>query len=110
MTVDPNAQSAPTQGFFSALFDLSFTSFITLRFIKLIFVVGLIVISVAALGFIAVAASEGGAAFFFGLILAAVAWLFYIVMMRVSLEVIAVLFRISEHTKKMADSVDGPQV
>jgi hypothetical protein len=85
------------RGFFSSLFDLSFTSFVTTKIIKVIYVLTLIGIALLALAFIVGAFQESsGLGVFVLLIGAPIASLIYVIYSRVILEFIIQVFRISE--------------
>lgn len=101
---DPTVQS--TEGFFQALFDMSFTNLITLRFLRVIYMIAVVFTGIGALIFVATSFSQNGGAGILALILVVPAWLLYVVLIRVSLEVIAVLFKISDNTQRMANSLD----
>lgn len=93
-------------GFVGALFDFSFTSFITTKLIRLLYVLGML----AAGGF-AVTIFTGGLATggFIGTLTAVIGaplvFLFGIIYIRVMLELIIVLFRMAEHTAAVAASL-----
>jgi hypothetical protein len=85
------------RGFFSSLFDLSFTSFITTKIIKVIYVLTLIGIGMVALVFIVGAFRDSvGLGVFVLLIGAPIGALIYTIYARVILEFIIQVFRISE--------------
>ncbi|HET6510106.1 MAG TPA: DUF4282 domain-containing protein [Baekduia sp.] len=85
------------RGFFSSLFDLSFTSFVTTKIIKVIYVLSLILIGLFALAFIVAAFQDSAAAGLFVLIIAApLGALLYTIYTRVILEFIIQVFRIGE--------------
>lgn len=89
------------KGFFGALFDLSFSEFITTRLIKILYVLLLVVIGIAYL-----VAIIGGFAdsFLQGLlviIIGAFVAVIYVIMARVWMELIIVLFRIAENTTEL---------
>ena len=104
-------------GFFKALFDLEFNHFVTIKFVKIIYLIFMILIgSSAASGvivFIILAvriASEGEpvAAFFvflLGLIAVVVFSLFYLITMRVSLEFYVAGIRTAQNTGDTRDAV-----
>lgn len=85
--------SAEEPGFLASLFDLDFKSFVALRFIKVIYVIAIVFIGLGGVGlfFVALANRNLGAAIF-----ALVFLVFYLIVIRVSLEVIALLFRIGQ--------------
>lgn len=104
----PDFPSAPDQstektGFFAALFDLDFKSFVALRFIKVIYLLAIILVGVAAVVFffVSLAANEIPVA-----LVTLVFLFFYLILIRVWLEVIAVLFRIGENTAAIRDSLE----
>jgi hypothetical protein len=89
-----------SKGFFASLFDLSFTSLITTKIIKLVYLLSLIAIGVSALvvviGAFTVNTGLGAATL---VILAPLGSLFYIVYTRVILEFIITVFRIAEYNR-----------
>jgi hypothetical protein len=86
-----------SKGFFGSLFDLSFSSLVTPKIIKVIYVLTLIAIALGAIVFIISAFSTNSG---FGaltlLILAPIFSLFYIVYARVFLEFFLAIFRVAE--------------
>lgn len=89
-------------GFFAALFDLDFKHFVALRFIRVIYVIAIVFIGIGALAAFAVALSQGEVL----TALVALAFLFfYLIVIRVWLEVIALLFRIGENTSDILRQV-----
>lgn len=86
-----------TRGFFRSLFDLSFSSLVTPKIIKIVYVLTLIGIGLLAILFIISAFSTSSA---LGavtlLILAPIFSLFYIVYARVFLEFFMAIFRLAE--------------
>lgn len=94
------------KGFFSSLFDFSFTEFITPRIIKLLFVLAIIISAIFALFIFFVGITRGGLEALLTLILAPLVFLLYVVGARVWLEVIMVMFRIADNTDKLVESPD----
>ncbi|MCW2993682.1 MAG: hypothetical protein JWQ18_1177 [Conexibacter sp.] len=85
------------RGFFGSLFDLSFTSFITTKIIKVIYVLTLVGIALVALFFIVGAFKESAALGLFVLVFGApIGAVIYAVYARVILEFIIQVFRIGE--------------
>ena len=88
------------KGFFASLFDVSFTSFITTKIIKVVYIIILVVISLAALVFVGAAFSQSSAAGVITLLIfAPLAWLLYVIYARIALEVIIQIFRITEQQR-----------
>lgn len=96
-----------SSGFFAGLFDWDFKQFVALRFIKLIYIVGMVFIILGALAIIFSGFAQGGGVGFGSLILALVGGLVYLIFFRVTLEVIAVLFRIGDNTSDMVNLLGG---
>lgn len=92
--------SGEQKSFFARLFDTSFTSFITPSIIKVLFILGIILISVASLFLLIAGAASAGDGGIVLVILAPIYWLFGVVYTRVLLEVIIVFFRIEANTRK----------
>jgi uncharacterized membrane protein len=92
-----------TKGFFEALFDVSFTSFVTTRIIKVIYIVTLVLIALGALVFVIAAFAQSIAGGLFVLIIVApLAGLLYVIYARVLLEIVIAIFRIMENTAEGA--------
>jgi hypothetical protein len=90
------------RGFFEALFDFSFRSFITSKLIPVLYVLVMIGAVFYAL-FVLIAlsqATQGG--IIIGLIAAPIVFFFAVLFGRVYLEVIIVLFRIAESVAEIA--------
>ena len=91
------------KGLFAALFDLSFTEFVTTRVIKFLFLVGILF---AALGTLALIVAGFTAGFFkglFALIVSPLVFLLYSILARMWCELIIVVFRIAENTGRMVE-------
>ena len=87
------------KGFFGSLFDVSFTSFVTIRIIKVIYIITLVLIGVAALVFIVASFADSVGAGLFVLVIAApLVSLLYVIYVRVLLEIVMAIFRIAENT------------
>ena len=87
------------RGFFASLFDVSFTSFVTVRIIKVIYIITLVLIGFGALFFTVAAFTESVGAGLFVLIIAApLGALLYVIYARVLLEIVIAIFRIMENT------------
>jgi uncharacterized membrane protein len=91
-----------TKGFFGSLFDLSFTSLVTTRIIKVLYVLAIILIGLYALVFIAGGFSNStSVGIVVLLIIAPIFTLVSLIYTRVLLEVIIALFRIMENTSEL---------
>lgn len=96
------------KGFFAALFDFSFSSYVTKRFIKLIYVIATVLIGLGVLMFaIAAIASGDAGTILAGLIFAPLFGLFYLIFTRIGLEIIVVIFGIADDTSAMRKSAES---
>lgn len=87
------------KGFFGALFDFSFSSYITLKFIKLIYVVVTVVIGLMVVIFLITALASGSTGtIVLGIIVAPLFGLFFLIYARIMLEIIAIIFAIGGDT------------
>jgi Domain of unknown function (DUF4282) len=83
-------------GFFRSLFDISFTSFITTKLIKVVYVLNLVLVALGAVA-AAVAAFQEDTLLGIGVLLTgALLSLLYLVYLRLVLEFIIQIFRITE--------------
>jgi hypothetical protein len=89
-------------GFFQALFDLSFSEFITTRIIKVLYVLAIIGVGLFSLAIFLSLARAGVGGLILGLIVAPLVFLLYVIFTRVWLELIMVIFRIADHTRQIA--------
>jgi hypothetical protein len=98
------SRAADRRGFLSALFDFSFTSFVTTRIIKVLYVLILVLVSLVALFYtiIAFRLSPG-----FGVLVLVIGDPLYIIIVmafwRLLLEAFVVLFRIAEDIHAMRE-------
>lgn len=89
------------KGFFTTLFDFSFSEFIVPKVIQTLFVIGILGAAVGAIFFIAWGFR---ASFFAGLItilLSPIIFVIYVILVRVYLEVVMLLFQISDTLNKI---------
>lgn len=103
-------------GFLRALFDFSFSEFVTTRLIKLLYGIGVLLAAVAALVVVVGGFSDSASVGVVALILSPVVFLAFVILVRVYLELVIVVFRIAEHARDLArtqeipvDSADGPE-
>lgn len=91
------------EGFFSSLFDFSFTSLITSKIIRLLYILSIVVAGLAALSLVISSFAASTTAGIFSLfIVAPLIFIVSVIYARVLLEIIIVIFRISEHTAEIA--------
>jgi Zn-dependent protease with chaperone function len=87
--------------FFQALFDTSFREFITTRIIKVLYVLGMVLAGLGALGILIGGLSQGGAGVA-SIIIAPLAFILWVISLRVWLELVIVIFRIADNTDILA--------
>ena len=85
------------------LFDLSFTEFVTTRFIKILFIIGIVFAAIGAIAMIISGFSAGVGMGVFSLIISPVIFLLYVLGARIWCEIIIVFFRIAENTSRLVD-------
>ena len=91
------------KNFLSRLFDFSFETFITTSVIRVLYILFVVVSGLVALGwFIALAARGGAGGLMLGLIIAPIAFILYVMMARIWLELVIVIFRIAEDINVIA--------
>ena len=94
--------------FFKALFDFSFTEFVTTKIIKFLYVVTMILAALMWLGALIYCFTLGEAAVVIGaIIVCPIAFFLQVIFTRVGLEILIVVFGIAEHTRDMAWAMTG---
>ena len=101
----PDTQEA--KSFFTGLFDFSFSSFITMKFLRLIYIVVVVVILLGGAFFLISSLSRGGLGVVFGLVVVPLVTLLYLVLARIYLELVALLFRIGDNTAAIATALQA---
>jgi hypothetical protein len=91
------------KSFFGSLFDFSFSSFITPKIIKILFVIGLILTAIFTLFLIIFAFIGSIASGVVVLIFSPVIFLLYVLAVRIYLELLIVIFRIQGDIAKIAE-------
>ena len=97
----PNTQ-IEAKGCFASLFDFGFTSFITLKFLRYIYAVWVVFILLTGIFFFFEGISQGGVYILGAIIVAPIVTLGYLILVRISLEIVAMFFRIGDNTATMA--------
>ena len=87
--------------FGSCLFDLSFRELITMRIIKALYVIGILIAGMAALCLIVQAFSKGFGPGLLHVIAAPIVFIFLVIVMRVCMELVLTLFKIEENTRNL---------
>ena len=90
------------KGFIGALFDLSFTSFITTKLIRVLYILCIIGGGLSALGMIGSGFVAGATSGLISIIVAPLVFLAVVIFARVYLELVIVIFRGAEHLAEIA--------
>ena len=96
--------------FFRALFDFNFSTFITMKLIKPLYIFFVVVIGLASLGMFVTFLMGGGTGILIGLILVPIYFVFMTASMRVWMEALVLLFDINDRTEALAAGQQRPQV
>lgn len=87
------------------LLDLNFTRFITVQLVKVLYIIGLVMVTLSAIGFAFGGFRVGIMNGMVTLILAPIVWIIMVLLLRVYLELVVALFRIAENTSMMVERV-----
>jgi len=90
------------KGFFEKLFDFNFKEFITLKILKILYIIALIAIGVLLIVGIVYFFNQSTSTGVLFLIFSPLFFLLGAMLVRVYLEVIAIIFRIEEEVKKLS--------
>lgn len=101
------SSQSSSNGFFGALFDFSFSEFVTTRIIKVLYVLGMIGVTLWSLFFVFAGFAQGGIAAVGALLVAVLGFFVGIIYLRVLLEFIVIVFRIAENTSIIARNTTG---
>jgi len=90
------------KGFFGSLFDFSFENFVFPKIVRVLYVIIVVLICIGYIGGVVYAFQMGSMHGFGALFLGPVVLLLYLTMIRASMEIAIVLFRIYENTNVIA--------
>jgi hypothetical protein len=91
------------KGFFGALFDMSFSEFVTIKLVRILYILMLILIAIGLIvglitSLVSMFSRGGFLTGLLGLIFTPIVALIWVIMARVWMEIIIVVFRIAENT------------
>jgi hypothetical protein len=90
-------------GFFSSLFDLSFSRVVTTRVVKWLYLIVIVLVVLGLIGYIATAIISGSVvAIIIAVIVGPLVALLYIILARIAFEVLVAIFRILETNREIA--------
>lgn len=96
----PSMPSETTAGFFGALFDFSFTHFVTPKIVKFVYVLATIVLGLVWLVFLVAGFSSSAGAGAFALFVGPIITVIYLAFIRMTLEFYLAVVRTSEDIHK----------
>ena len=88
--------------FLKTLFDFSFSEFLTVKIIKVLYGIGIFFAAIGALGLMVNGFADSFGKGFILLILSPIVFIVYTILIRVWLEVIIVLFKIADNVTEIA--------
>ncbi|MBD2694926.1 DUF4282 domain-containing protein [Anabaena catenula] len=98
---------ARSRGFFTVLFDFSFSEFITPSIIGVLYGIGMFFAGLGGLGIILSGFNQGFFPGIVSLLLAPLVFFLYIIFIRVGLEGLLVAFRTAANTGRTADNTES---
>jgi hypothetical protein len=99
MSIQPGSET----NFVRSLYDFSFTTFITTRIVRVLYIIVTVVYSLFAVISFITLITRGGFYIAVAIVAVPIAYVLYLAFARVILEVIAVVFRIAEYTQEIRD-------
>jgi len=99
------AEKSIEKGFFASLFDFSFKEFITLKLLKILYILAMIINGLIALSLIWKGFKESPITAIVALIVSPFLFLIFTILARIWIEMLAVAFRIAENTKIIAENM-----
>lgn len=93
-----------TEGFFSGLFDFTFTKFVTTRIAPVIYILGMVIFGIVSIAFALSGFSRGLIAGVITIVVSPVVFFLLLIYLRVILEVVIVAFKTCENTRRTADN------
>jgi hypothetical protein len=91
------------KGFFASLWDFSFTEFITIRTIRILYGILIALTGIVVLYFIVIGFRTSAAMGILYIILSPFAFFLFVILLRIWLEIVIVIFRIEENTRKLVE-------
>ncbi len=95
------------RGVFELLFDFGFSEFITKRLMKYVYAWGIVGSLVALVLFILSSAGQGSTIGCVTAVLAVLVFVVWVIWLRISLEMVLVIFRIEENTRSLREDYRG---
>ena len=90
-------------GFFGGLFDFSFSQFVTVKVVKVVYFLLILFSAIFVLTMIVSSFAQSGGAGVISLILSPIVFLLSVLCARIWMELVVVLFRIGENTTRLVE-------
>ena len=94
--------------FCTSLFDLSFRELITIKLVKILYVIGIVIAGIVALSLIVMAFTKGFGLGLLYVIASPFAFAVLVIIFRIKMELLMTLFRIEENTRKATPAQPAP--
>ncbi len=104
----PQAASSSSQGFLKALFDFKFSTLVTTKVVRVLYIIITILYSLGAIALFIELISKGGSDVAVAIIVVPLGYLLYLTFARIVLELIIVVFRIGEDVRIIRDARTEP--
>ncbi len=89
------------RGFVGSLVDLSFSAFVTTRLVPILYIIAVVLAGIIAVVVLLSGFMRGIVTGLISLIIAPLAFLLYVILARIWLELVIVLFRVAENTGEL---------
>jgi hypothetical protein len=100
----PPGVANSSKGFVASLFDFGFSSFVTPKVVKVVYVLITILVSLATIGIVVTGFRVNlGAGIFFLVIVAPLFFFIYLALWRIALEIFILIFRIGDDIRTIRD-------
>lgn len=100
----PQAASSSSQGFLKALYDFKFSTLVTTKVVRVLYIIITILYSLGAIALFIELISKGGSNVVVAIIVVPLGYLLYLTFARIVLEFIIIVFRIGEDVRIIRDA------
>lgn len=97
-----------SRGFFSKLFDFSFSQFVAIQIVGIVYGIGIVLAGLTALGAIISGFSNSLLAGLGAVVISPIIFLVYVIFFRLGLEAFIASIRTAENTRRMAENMRNP--
>lgn len=101
---------AERRSFFAKLFDISFSEFISVQIIGILYALGILAAGLLALGLIIGGFSQGALAGISALLFSPLIFLLYVILVRIGLEAFLASIKTSENTRRILEKMNRSEL